>query len=128
MGEYNENNQNNIVMHNFKKSIAGSNNGNTVKPSKLKEAAKLGQNAEHCSNRKLHQNDSINLSAEELFEAPASGYLREHIFKVRRPRFQFARRKSVLVFSIRPRIRLPAHDAEAPALPICTLATLNCLP
>ncbi len=43
----------------------------------------------------------LNLSAEEFFEQPAAGHLREHNFKVRQPRFHLARRKRLLLF-VRP--------------------------
>ncbi len=59
----------------------------------------------------------LNLSVEELFEPPAAGYLREHNFKVRQPRFHLAGRKAA--FAVRSAgswNRLLHHIAEAPTV------------
>ncbi len=60
---------------------------------------------------------NMNLLPEEFFEAPAVNHLRGHLFKIRQPRFQLARRQAA--FAVRvvgPRNRLPHSVAEAPSL------------
>ncbi len=60
---------------------------------------------------------SMNLPQEEFSDAPAVNHLRGHLFKVRQPWFQLARRQAA--FTVRvvgPLKRLPPSVAEAPSL------------